>query len=47
MSKKPRHWPRKQKPCCLVHDSIRWIQEEDTGALFDHLQPVFGVDGRD
>jgi hypothetical protein len=26
----------------LVHDPINGVKEEDTGALFDHLQPVFG-----
>jgi hypothetical protein len=26
----------------LVYDPIRGVKEEDTGALFDHLQPVFG-----
>ncbi|KAK2732801.1 hypothetical protein CKAH01_08622 [Colletotrichum kahawae] len=26
----------------LVYDDIQGVTEEDTGALFDHLQPVFG-----
>ncbi|KAF6820121.1 hypothetical protein CPLU01_12846 [Colletotrichum plurivorum] len=26
----------------LVYDDIPGVKEEDTGALFDHLQPVFG-----
>lgn len=26
----------------LVYDPIKGVKEEDTGALFDHLQPVFG-----
>ncbi|KAK1640061.1 hypothetical protein BDP81DRAFT_311482 [Colletotrichum phormii] len=26
----------------LVYDDISGVKEEDTGALFDHLQPVFG-----
>lgn len=26
----------------LVYDPINGVREEDTGALFDHLQPVFG-----
>lgn len=26
----------------LVYDPINGVAEEDTGALFDHLQPVFG-----
>ncbi|OHE93061.1 hypothetical protein CORC01_11618 [Colletotrichum orchidophilum] len=26
----------------LVYDDIYGVKEEDTGALFDHLQPVFG-----